>query len=217
MSRGVKTEAPEGSSVDDDLARLADLLDFCGAYWLGGPDEGLEELLRRPEWIVGLAAAGLDKQAAALREPSMPSLSEHATRFEKLLRVPGDDYVPPYQSAHRSEDDEEVCAAVRCRRIYRAAGYDERPFQDLAPDHLGHQLRFLAAVCRREAACRREGHFEGADNLAGWRRGFHADHVWWWEQFCKTMGEKAAIPQIEFIAALTHCLGSLVSEESPKE
>lgn len=191
-----------------DLRRLADLFELAGTYFLAGPSEAVDRLLADEEWVASLVGAGLLE-----KDPGGKAATpdEHAREFEALLRIPDRERaVPPQEAAHVPKPDEpERTPVLVCRSLYERAGYEAAPYADLPADHVGHQLRFLAALMRKEADCLERGDDAAAANVRGWVVGFAGDHTSWWETFGAKLAERAATRPLRVMAALVGRLGSV--------
>lgn len=87
-------------------------------------------------------------------------LSEELARldFEALLRVPGADYLTPYESVYRARLTDGcrgyLCGApaLEVEKLYLQEGLEPSPEFSELPDHAGVELAFMAQLCRKAAA-----------------------------------------------------------------
>jgi TorA maturation chaperone TorD len=87
-------------------------------------------------------------------------LTEELARldFEALLRVPGADYLTPYESVYRSRLADGgrgyLCGApaLEVEKLYLQEGLEPGPGFSELPDHAGVELEFMAHLCRKAAA-----------------------------------------------------------------
>jgi len=172
----------------------ASVLGFLGELWLVPPCAA---------HLAGLACLGelVPDQGAALliRAQELESLVQ---AWHHHLRIPGPANLLPYETSH-------LPAGVPLRGparlaqvagLYKAAGFELEPFTQYPADHLGHELRFLAALAaRREAASP-----EAARNLETWERGFLRDHLGVWVHgFCEAAAARGAHPYLLALACLS--------------
>jgi TorA maturation chaperone TorD len=197
-------EAPELGDEGEALALLAELLNLAGEYFLRGPDPRLDALVSAHEWRANLRRAGLLDDTPDGR---LLDAQDHERTFATLLRVPGGDFVPPFEQAyHASDSTGTLPARLACQRVYDTAGYEKAPFGSSQADHVGHELRFLGALAEREAECSRRGDADAARRVATWRRGFVRDRCSWWREFTDRLGDSTDCLQIRIMAALVRNL-----------
>jgi len=195
----------------DELRSLADLSLFLAAYFLEGPDARRHELLSDEGWCREFVEAGL--------LDSVPSpvvgLDEHQRRFGELLRIPGDRFVPPFEQAyHEGKATVEFSAPAACEQLYRRAGYSRDPFSNVEPDHVGHQLRFLAGLLERRATKLEAGDVDGARVVATWVHGLINDRCWWWRGMAARLRERDLPAQMEVVVALLTGVHNRLVEET---
>lgn len=174
------------------LVAYAHWLSFLGELWLAPPGEEQEKGLAAlaelfPEEREGL----LQEPAASLRQP-----------WFLHLRVGGPQALLPYESQHAGKSLEpqgtERMACVAS--LYRQAGFPLEPFTHEPPDHLGHELRFLAALARRQAELLTADDQAGAARVQGWLSGFRRDHLCSWlpafVQHCQRVARHPFFPAL---------------------
>ncbi len=184
----------------EELRSLARLALFLATYFLEGPDEERHRILSDPEWLAAMERSGLLATRPAGRTAT---LAEHRRRFEALLRIPGDDFVPPFeQGYHEQKATVEFSAPGACQQVYRRAGYALEPYAAVQPDHVGHQLRFLSALLEKYADRLDEGDDHGAAVVKTWIRGFVNDRCWWWPQLADRLLEAGLPLELEGAARL---------------
>ena len=176
---------------------LAGLLLFAARYFLSGPDERLHGILGDEEWWRSLHEAGV---VGPRPEGPGGDLDAHRGQYNELLRVPGSRFVPPFEQAyHEGKATVDASAPGECARVYREAGYQTAPYAGVQADHIGHQLRFVAALLEREAECADRGEETAVERVRTWQEGFLADRCWWWPRFAADVRSRA--PQREVAAA----------------
>ncbi len=200
------------SATSELIVRLTQFLNLAGEYFLQGPSSRLEKLLADPEWVRSLRECGLvgSSPPVGSADPDV-----HRREFEELLRIPGARFVPPFEQAYRdAETSPEHSATIACRSIYAAAGYEMSPFRHAQPDHIGHQLRFLAALGEREVTCLERGDAEAAVRVGTWRQGFVREHCTWWGEFVGRLASASSCPQVVLMATLAGTLEGILSRLS---
>ena len=190
---------------------LARLLDFLAHYFLDGPAEENDRVLTDMEWVGGLRDAGLVENIAS-RCP-VTTLEMHRNQFEASFRIPGSKAIPPYEQSYMEKKPASSgeTPAVACRRIFDAAGYALAPYEDVQPDHLGHQLRFVSELFKKEADCLEHGDMQGGGNVATWRTGFMTDHCQWWPDLACAVKKGTQCRQMEIVADLLISLPPILS------
>ena len=151
-------------------AARAGILEFLAEPWLH-PVE--------PRQTPGLRALGALSPAEAVGLDFDPTALESArTTFDLHLRVPGGRAFLPYETSHLPAGATPTgpTRLAQIAGIYATAGYELEPFTQFPADHLGHELRFLAALARREATATGDA----AAHLVAWQAGFARDHAVIW-------------------------------------
>ena len=199
----------------DDAAaprHLAGLVLFAARYCLSGPDEEVHRILGNAAWWGSLEEAGL---APGQPSGSPVDLEQHRSLYQAFFWIPGNAFVPPYEQAYREgKATVDSSATAACTSIYRVAGYDAAPFDDVQRDHIGHQLRFLSALLEREADCRDQDDIGAASRVVSWEEGFLAEHCWWWPRFTERV--LAMDPPAEMSAAVLLIAGLHAAMEARK-
>ncbi len=198
----------------DAVRLLADLCLFMAQYFLQGPDERLDGLMGEAVWLNQLKKARLVPDNPGGEVANLPT---HKREFEALLRIPSGSFVPPFEQAyHDRKATVQFSAPAACERVYGSSGYDLSPFTGVQPDHVGHQLRFLAALFDRLGKSTREGDSDAVMNILSWRSSFLRDRCWWWPRFGGDLLQKRPCRQIRVAATLLSNLGTaLVPEKDP--
>ena len=142
-----------------------DVYAFLGGAFLAPPTEvslralAAEDLLAGAEELFGAEALDSLKQYVHSAEQT-PELQRQAHQeFMNLFKVPGGQYITPYESVFRDSRDvggKPVKgllmgqSAVNVQKWYRLAAAEiSDEYKDL-PDHIGLELNFLAHVCGKE-------------------------------------------------------------------
>jgi TorA maturation chaperone TorD len=128
-------------------------LQGIGSDQLAGP---LQEIFAHPRYRQELEQVRLDLPEG--------NLSEELARldFEALLRVPGADYLTPYESVYRARLGDggrgHLCgaAALEVEKLYLQEGLEPGPEFSELPDHAGVELEFMARLCRKTAAAQKD-------------------------------------------------------------
>jgi TorA maturation chaperone TorD len=151
-----------------ELEARAALLEYVAELWLAPAEERHLAGLRALEEL--FPGTGFSRFADPDR------MGELRTAFDVHMRIPGGRALLPYESSHLPDQERfrgpERIADVAS--IYFAAGFDMDPFTQFPADHLGHELRFVAALLRREATLAPGS--PAAVNALGWRTGFIREH-----------------------------------------
>ncbi len=179
------------------LGAYAHWLSFLGELWLAPPgqeqEQGLAALAELfPEEREGL----LQEPAGLLRQP-----------WFLHLRVGGPQALLPYES-HHAPTKLEPAGTERMAYVaslYRQAGFSLEPFTHEPPDHLGHELRFLAALARRQAELLAADDQAGATHVQSWLSGFRRDHLCSWlpafVQRCQRVARHPFFPALARVTA----------------
>ena len=151
-----------------ELEARAALLEYVAELWLA-PVEGRH--------LAGLGALEELFPGTGLSRFAEPDrVGELRTAFDVHMRIPGGSALLPYESSHLP-DEERIRGPERMAEVasvYATAGFDMEPFTQFPADHLGHELRFVAALLRREAALVPGS--PASVNALGWRTGFIREH-----------------------------------------
>ena len=194
----------EAGERGQDLRARAAFLELVAELWLAPAEE---------RHLEGLGALGEIFPGSGLGGFAGPArLGELKTAFDVHLRVPGGRALLPYETSHlpatERERGPERMAAVA--GLYATAGFDMEPNTQVPADHVGHELRFVAALLRREAGL--EPGSSAAQNVVGWRSGFVRDHL----GFC-VAGLAARVRAVEahpYFVGLADVTAALVDEDA---
>lgn len=167
------------------------------------------------DWAEALLSSGT---AEALRRFSetvdrTPELERQAHQeFMNLFKVPGGQYVTPYESVFR--DEREVAgtsvrgllmgkSAVDVQKWYRLAALDiSDEYKDL-PDHVGLEFSYLACLCDKEQEFAETGDEGKLKRTWEMQRDFLAAHVVTWiEQLRDAIYEKSQHAYFRAVADL---------------
>jgi len=147
------------------------------------------ELLGTAEELFGEAALAAQRQYAACAEDTAKRHEEARQEFMNLFKVPGGQYVTPYESVYR--DSREIAgqkvrgllmgqSAVDVQKWYRLAALEISPeYKDL-PDHIALQLGYLAYLCAKEQEFASSGDDARLTRTWEMQRDFLAAHVVSW-------------------------------------
>lgn len=135
--------------------------------------------------------------------------------YESLFRVPGANYVHPFESVYRQQGapQKKVAKAVllgpetmEVARIYQEEGL--QPREDFAglPDYLGVELEFAAFLSRKCAVALERGEQEKAKSCNAKRTAFLTEHLLQWSGKCLAgMKQNASTPLYVVLASLIEC------------
>jgi len=132
--------------------------------------------------------------------------------FMDLFRIPGGQYVTPYESVFR---DTSVVAgkpvrgllsgqsAIDVKGWYRLARFEISPdYQDL-PDHVTLELRFMAELCAKEQELEDEDDLNRLDRAWEMERDFLAGHLAAWiGKLCEKIETKTQHPYFLYVSRL---------------
>ncbi len=190
----VTQRAASGGGSAAELSFRASVLGFLAELWLVPPC---------PRHLEGLAClAELAPDQAAPLAVSEDDLEAVARAWQHHLRVPGPANLLPYECSHlpAGVTPRGPTRLAQIAGIYRAAGFELEPFTQFPADHLGHELRFLAALAARKEVSSPDA----ARNLSTWERGFLGDHLGVWVNgFCEAAASRGAHPFLVALARLS--------------
>lgn len=179
------------------LVAYAHWLSFLGELWLAPPGQEQEKgLAALAELFPEEREALLQEPAALLRQP-----------WYLHLRVGGPQALLPYESQHVAKNVEPAGTErmAQLASLYRQAGFPLEPFTHEPPDHLGHELRFLAALARRQAELLAADDQAGARTVHSWLSGFRRDHPGTWlpafVQHCQRVARHPFFPALARVTA----------------
>ena len=109
--------------------------------------------------------------------------------FVNLFKVPGGQYVTPYESVFR--DTREIAgkevkglllgqSALDVRHWYRLARFEISTEYDDLPDHIVLELRYMADICAKEQELEEEGDLKRLERAWEMQRDFLAGHLARW-------------------------------------
>ncbi len=142
-----------------------DVYAFLGSAFLAPPNEQSLRALADEAFVAGAAEfLGSDvleslRQYATAAEQTAELQRQAHQEFMNLFKVPGGQYITPYESVFRDARDvggQQVKgllmgqSAVSVQKWYKLAAVEiSDEYKDL-PDHIGLELNFLAHVCAKE-------------------------------------------------------------------
>jgi TorA maturation chaperone TorD len=151
----------------------------------GGAEKAVTELKK-----------GIDKAGTFVKEVHMD--------YEGLFRVPGNQFVHPYESAYRTSLGENATKNrpvmnLSLRRevtaIYEYEGLEMAPGFDETADHLATELEFMSYLCGVRAAHLGERNQEAARLYEEKQNAFLLEHLACWVDPClKKVEENASTP-----------------------
>lgn len=148
----------------------ANIYRFLASVFLAPPTDALLVRVRNADFRAAFADWVDDAEWNAITGSSQDAL---VTEFNRLFAVPGDGYVPPYESVYSDTVDVEYTTHLICgagetptrlgellwgpsttvvERAYAVAGFAVARAAGEPPDHLGIELQFLARLCDEESA-----------------------------------------------------------------
>ena len=198
-------EREAGERGPELLARAA-LLEYVAELWFAPAEE---------RHLTGLGALEEIFPGSGLGRFSEPArIGELKTAFDAHLRVPGGRALLPYETSHlpATERERGPERMAEVAGLYATAGFEMEPHTEFPADHVGHELRFVAALFRREAGLAPGS--PAAENVLGWRTGFVREHL----GFCAT-GLVARVRAIEahpFFVGLADVTAALVDKDAEK-
>lgn len=206
----------------DELAALAAprdrLYSFLSAAFAAPPAPTTLAAVRAPEFLDATAEVFSERTVAALRLVAESCASaegferEARQEFMNLFKVPGGQYVPPYESVFRDARDIDGRtvsgllmgpSAMAVQQWYRLGALDISPEWEDLPDHIALELAYLAHLCAKE----QEFASGGQEGLLGraWEmeRDFLAAHVVSWAgAMSHRIQSKTSHPYFLAVAAL---------------
>ena len=147
----------------------ANIYRFFAALWLAPPSEALLARMRTAEFRAACADGVTEAQ---WNEMDTESLEALVREYHRLFVVPGEAYVPPYESVYTDVIEVEYSphrisgagdmptrvggllwgpSTMAVARAYAAAGFTVTRAGE-PPDHLGIELQFLARLCEEQAS-----------------------------------------------------------------
>lgn len=147
----------------EELEAYGRYLALVGEAWLLPPNASQLSALA----LVGDLLGEPDLQVAQSRDLEQS--------WQQHFRVPGEQNLKPYESAHAAAGGHAVRVAVA--ELYQQAGFSTSPYEHEPPDHLGHELRFLSSLLTTAAARKRQGELQAANTLSSWVSGFIREHL----------------------------------------
>lgn len=193
-----------------------DLYRFLSAAFLEAPGSEFLQPLREASFLDALEAAFSPALVEPLRqyaaaETSLEDLARQARQeFMNLFKVPGAQYVTPYESVFR--DTREINgepvggllmgpSARAVQQWYRLAALEiAEEYQDL-PDHIGLELHYLAFLCEKEQEFERDGQGDKLRRAREMQRDFLKAHVCSWiNLLAKKIGDKTDEPLYRAVA-----------------
>lgn len=194
----------EAGERGQDLRARAAFLELVAQLWFAPAEE---------RHLEGLGALGEIFPSSRLGRFSDPAqIGDLKSAFDAHLRVPGGRALLPYETSHlpATERERGPERMAQVAGLYATAGFDMEPNTQFPPDHVGHELRFVAALFRREAGL--EPGSSAAENVLGWRTGFVREHL----GFCAA-GLVARVRAVEahpFFVGLADVTAALVDEDA---
>lgn len=186
------SDSSRGEPVEQVPPR-AGVYSFLGAAFNAPPSRDLfrcdgEDHLHAAESL------GLQEAVAALRECARAAeddewLATARQEFMQLFKVPGRQYVAPYESVYRDSrdvDGKQVTgllggpSSVEVAKWYQLAALEvSSDFKDLS-DHISLELAYMARLCQKEEELERAGDLARAKRAGEMQRDFLAGHLAAW-------------------------------------
>ena len=133
--------------------------------------------------------------------------------YTSLFVAPGPDYVVPYESYHRSQEEEPKLMgqpALEVRREYHMAGA-EITIKEM-PDHLGMELEFMSYLANMETKNLEHGMEEEAEKWRDAQYRFLKEHILKWIPEVCTIIERNA--ETDFYKGGALLLSEFISSEA---
>lgn len=146
--------------------------------------------------------------------------AEFLSDFESLLRVPGENYLHPYEAAYATAPEgggqARLCTArtQEVARAYAAQSLGPGEGSPELPDHLGVELEFMAYLCGHAASRLEEDDREDAGRYTMLQETFFQEHLEQWAFDCLSRMEARA--QTPFYRCLASLLGRFLREEQQR-
>lgn len=217
--------SPSNPAQRAELAELAALAPtrhqayaFLSAAYTEAPSvEGLTAI-RGSEFLEAAARLFGDETLAPLRrfaaaEETDKGLQQTRREFMNLFKVPGSQYVTPYESVFR--DAREIAgrqckgllmgrSAIDVQKWYRLAAVEiADEYKDL-PDHIGLELNYLAHLCHKEQVFASAGDDVKLTRAWEMQRDFLASHIVpWVGELRRKIHEKSQHAYYRAIADMT--------------
>lgn len=153
---------------------VADVIGYLAELWAVPPCR---------QHLQGLpAVAALFPDAGEALSWTDGQLEQWQNIWQKHLAIPGSQAFLPYETSHlppemRPRGPQRL---AQIAGLYKRAGFSLEPWTHYPADHLGHELRFLAALLRHQAICEQRQEHPAAANVKTWRQGFLQDHLQAW-------------------------------------
>lgn len=148
---------------------------------------------------------GAEKSVTELKEcleKAGTSVEELHMDYEGLFRVPGSQFVRPYESAYRTSLGEHAAKSRpvmnlsvtrEVNAIYEREGLETAPGFDESADHLATELEFMSYLCKVRASHLVEGNREAARLYEEKQNAFLQGHLACWAEAClEEVEEKAS-------------------------
>jgi len=215
--RDVELDAPEEQFLE--LAPLrAQLYTFLTAAFVRSPEfrdaerAAANAFLEIADMFNETTAAALRRMAGCLQS-SRERRDEVREEFMNLFKVPGAQYVPPYESVYRDSRDADGRivkgllagpSSIDVRRWYRLAAVEVSPeFRDLS-DHVALELNFMGHLCQKELDFSMTGDVRRLRRAWEIERDFLFMHlVSWCGMFRNKIHEKTRHPYYHAVSDLT--------------
>ncbi len=167
-------------------------------------------------WAARLFSAGVlrSMRALAAAREDKPKFRQDANQeFMNLFRVPGAQYVTPYESVYR--DSRDIAgrqtpgllmgpSAIEVQKWYRLGAVEVREEAEFLPDHICMELSFLAHLCAKEHAFITSGDNEKTQRSREMQRDFLASHpVCWVDRLKGKIHEKSRHPYFRAVSDMT--------------
>jgi len=140
--------------------------------------------------------------------------------YDALFRIPGAQFVYPYESVYRSSGDASKGKqrgrlmgpwAAKVARWYADEGFGWADEMHAFPDELGVELEFMSLLCRKRAAAMDAGDVPGASRLGAAQATFFHEHLWPWAKACaRNLADRASSSFYIFVG---HALSRLLDRE----
>ena len=195
------------------------LYSYLSRSFKSPPSSDVLESLKKGELLDSIAEVFGEEFVTDLRETIRGATNvgelarEIDQEFLNLFKIPGGQYVTPYESVFR--DTREIAgkqvkgllqgqSALDVRQWYRLARLEICADYDDLPDHIVLELRYMADICAKEQELEEAGDLKRLERAWEMQRDFLAGHLARWvPDLAGKMLEKTRHPYFRTLAHLT--------------
>lgn len=177
-------------------------------------DERRLEILRAPDMLAAMQAAGIDPGEDFATAETADLLDRLAIEYTRLFHGPGD-HISLYEGMLADGDDSlrgKACDEVRS--FMADIGFSVPPETGELPDHVSVELAFLAELCKREADALASGDGSAAEFARCMESKFLSAHPGRWaRRFADRVRRRAELP---FYASMAEFLHDFVGDDEKR-